>query len=195
MIRFKPSIRNSFDKTVAWMTTADTKNKSAKQQTTANIGAVEVNNGIGKTGVHLRFHTGSEYDHLSGAQIAELHNRRHSSAGKRYATGDLEDGGRGRYGGRGGRGRGSSGRGRGRDRGRGNFESQVAAIISKTSENEANKLTNDLETVAAAASAVNGPFLGIPPPVPPAAPNLVVSATDARKQQSTEYLNRIVGRG
>ena len=48
MIRFNPSLRNSFDKTVAWLITADTKNKSDKNQTTANIGSVEVKNGIGE---------------------------------------------------------------------------------------------------------------------------------------------------
>ena len=120
------------------------------------------------------------------------------SAGKRSATGEPEGDGRGSYserGGRGGRGQGRGGRGRGISQGRGNFEIQVAAIISKNTENEANKLTNDLETVASAASAINGSFPGIPPPVPPDAPNLVVSADDTRKQQATEYLNRIVGRG
>ena len=84
---------------------------------------------------------------------------------------------------------------RGRGRVTGNFESKVAAIIFKTAEDEANKLTNALETVAAAASAVNGSFLGIPPPVPPAAPKLVVSDANVSKQQATEYFNRIVGRG
>ena len=96
---------------------------------------------------------------MSGAKRTELHNWRHSSAVKRSATGDPEGGGCGCYGGRGGQG----GRGQvrgghriGRDLGRGKFESQVVAIIAKTVENEANKLTNALETVAAAASAVNG---------------------------------------
>ena len=122
MIRFNPSLRNIFDKNVPWLITADPKKKSDKKQTTSNIGAVEVKNGIRETGVHLRFHTGSEYERLSGAQIDELHNWRHSSAGKRSATGDPECGGRGLYGGRGGlggsgQGRGGSGRGRGRDRG------------------------------------------------------------------------------
>ena len=97
IICFNPSLRNSFDKTVAWMITADTKKKPAKKQTTANIGAVEVNNGIGETGVHLLFHNRIEYDRLSGAQRAELHNWRHSSAGKRSATGYPEGGGRGHY--------------------------------------------------------------------------------------------------
>ena len=124
---------------------------------------------------------------------------RHSSAGKRSATGDHECGGRGRYGGCGGRGgrggRGRGGCGRGRGRGGGNFESQVATIISKTANDEANNITNDLENFAAAASSVNGSFLGIPPPVPPAAPNTVVFDADARKKQATEYLNWIVGRG
>ena len=155
-------------------------------------------NGIVETVVHLRFHTGGEYDRLSGAQRAELHNWRHFSAGKRSATGDPEGGGRGRNGGRGGqggRGRVRGGRERVRGWGRGNFESQVAAIITKTTKNEANKLTNSLETVAAAARAVNGSFPGIPPPVPPPAPNLVVSDADSRKQKATEYLNRIIGRG
>ena len=68
-----------FDKTLAWLITADAKKKSDKKQTTANIGAVEVNNGIGETGVHLIFHTSSEYDHLYGAQRYELHDWRHSS--------------------------------------------------------------------------------------------------------------------
>ena len=67
MIRFNPSLRKSFDKTVAWLITAYPKNKHVKNQTTANIGSVEVNNGIGENGVHLRFHTSSEYDRLSGA--------------------------------------------------------------------------------------------------------------------------------
>ena len=67
MIRFNPILRNSFDKAVAWLITDDPKKKSVKKQTTANIGAVEVNNGIGENGVHLRFHTSSEYDRLSGA--------------------------------------------------------------------------------------------------------------------------------
>ena len=44
------------------MITADTKKKSTEKKTTANIGAVEVNNGIGETGVNLIFHTESEYD-------------------------------------------------------------------------------------------------------------------------------------
>ena len=178
-----------FDKTVSWMITTDPKKKSTKKQTTASIGAVEVKNGIGEPGVHLRLHTSSEYDRLYGAQRAEIHNWRHSSAGKRSATGDPEGGGSGSYDGSGGRsgcGRGCGGRGRGRGRGRGNFESQVAAIIAKTSENEANKLTNALETVTDAASNVNGSLPGIPPPVPAAAPNIVVYAADARKQQATE---------
>ena len=59
MIRFNPSLRNIFDKTVAWLITADPKKKSSKKQTTANIGAVEVKNVIGETGVRIRFHTGS----------------------------------------------------------------------------------------------------------------------------------------
>ena len=87
MICFNPSLRNSFDKTLAWLITANPKKKSAKKQTTANIGAVEVNNRIGETGVHLRLHNGSEYDRLSGAQRAELHNWRHYSAVKHSATG------------------------------------------------------------------------------------------------------------
>ena len=134
MIRFNPGLQNSFDKTVAWIITADTKNKYTKKQTTANIGAFELKNGIFETEVYLRFHTNSEYDRLSGAQIAELHNWRQYSAGKRSATGDPEGGGRGHYGrrvGRGGRGRGRGGRGRGIGQGRGNFESQVSAIIAK----------------------------------------------------------------
>ena len=140
------------------MITADPKNKSAKKQTTANIGAIEVNNRIGETNVHLRFHTESEYDRLSDAQRAELHNWIQLSAGKRSTTGYFEGSGRGRYGGcggQGGRGRDCGSHGRGRSRGRGIFESQVAAIIAITSENEANKLTNALETVAAAASTDN----------------------------------------
>ena len=75
-----------------------------RRKNTANIGAVEVKNGIGESGVHLRFHTGSEYDRLSGSQRAELHNWRHSSDIKRSATGNPEGGGRGFYGGRGGQG-------------------------------------------------------------------------------------------
>ena len=184
MIRFNPSLRNSFYKTVAWLISDDPKNKYAKNQTTSNIRAVEVKNGIGETGVHLRFHTGNEYDCMYGSQRAELHNWRHSSDGKFSSTGYPEDGGRSRYGrciGRDGRGWGRGGRGRGIGRGRGNFESQVAAIISKTAKNEANKLTNALETVADAASAVNGSFPGIPPPVISAAPNPVVFASDVRK--------------
>ena len=59
MIRFNPSLRNSFDKNVAWLITADPKNKSAKNQTTDCIRSVELNNGIDEDGVHLRFHTGS----------------------------------------------------------------------------------------------------------------------------------------
>ena len=132
IIRFNLSLRNSFDKTVAWLITTDPKNKSAKNQTTSNVGAVEVKNGIGETGVHLRCHTGSEYYRLSDAQRAEIHNWRHSSAVKRSDTGDPECGGRSLYGGysgQSGRGQGCGGRGRGRDQGRGNFESQVAAII------------------------------------------------------------------
>ena len=186
MICFNTSLRNSFDKTVAWLITADTNNDSTKKKTTANSGAIEVNNGIGETGVHLRFHTGSEYDRLSGAQRAELHNWRHSSSGKLSAAGDPEGDGRGHYGGcggQGGRGRSRGGQGRVRGRCRGNFESQVAAIIAKTAENKANKLTNALETVAAAASDINGSFPGIPSHVPLAATNIVVSVADARKQQ------------
>ena len=76
-----------------------------------------------------------------------------------------------------------------------NFESQVAVIIANTAENKANNLANALETVSAASSSVNGSFPDIPPPVPAAAANIVVSATDARNQQATEYLNLIVGRG
>ena len=147
IICFNTTLQNSFDKTVAWMTTADTKNKSAKQQTTANIGAVEVNNRIGQTGVHLRFHTGSEYARLYGAQRAEIHNWRHYFAVKRSTTGDPEGDVHGCYGwcvGQGGHGRIHGDRGRSRGRGRGNFESQVAAIILKTAKNEANKLTNAL---------------------------------------------------
>ena len=87
MIRFNPSLRNCFYKTVAWPITADPKKKYAKKQTTYNIGAVELNNGIGENRVHLRFHTGSEYDRLSGAQRADLHNWRHYFAEKRSATG------------------------------------------------------------------------------------------------------------
>ena len=60
MICFDPSLLFCFDKTVAWLITADSKNKSAKKKTTANIGDVEVNKGIGETGVHLLFHTGNE---------------------------------------------------------------------------------------------------------------------------------------
>ena len=189
MIHLNHGLRDSFDKIVAQLITSEPKKKYTKKQTTANIGAVEVNNGIGETGVHLRFHTGSEFYRLTVAQRADLHNQRHSSSGKRSATGYPEGGGRGRYGGRGeqgGRGRGIVGRGRGRGRSRGKFESQVAAMISKTTKNEANKLTNALETVAAADSAVNGYLPGIPPTVPPAAKNLVVSAAEARKQQATE---------
>ena len=180
------------------MITADPKKKSTKNQTTANIGAVEIKNGIGETGVHLRFNTGSGYERLSSAQRAELHNWRHSSVGKSSYTGDPEGGVCGRYGGCGGQcgcvqGRGGHGRGRGR--GRGNFEIQVAAIIAKTAENEANKLTNALGNIAAADSAVNGSLPGIPPHVPPPDKNLVVSAAEERKKQDTEYLNFIVGRG
>ena len=104
MIRFNPSLRNSFDKTEAWLITSDPKKKYAKKQPTDNIGAVEVNNAIGETGVHLRFHTSSEFDRLSGAQRAELHNWRYFSAGKISSTWDPEGGGRGHYGGRGGQG-------------------------------------------------------------------------------------------
>ena len=198
MIRFNPSLRNIFDKTVAWLITADPKKKSSKKQTTANIGAVEVNNRIGETGVHFGSHTGNEYDRLSGAQIAELHNWRHSSAGKRSTTEDPEGGGLGRYdgrGGQGGRGWGRGDHGISKGQGRGNFENQVVVIIAKTAKNEANKRMNALEAVAASASAVNGSFPGILQTVPPDAPNPVVSAADTRKQQSTEYLNQIVGRG
>ena len=53
MISFNPSLRIFFDNTVALMITADPKKKSSKKQTTANIGAVEVNDGIGETRVHL----------------------------------------------------------------------------------------------------------------------------------------------
>ena len=88
MIRFKPSLRNIFDNIVAWLIAADPKKKFAKKQTTDNIRAVEVKNGIGETVVHLRFHTSSEYDRLSGAQRAELHNWRHYSAGKLSSNGD-----------------------------------------------------------------------------------------------------------
>ena len=98
MIRFNPGLRNSFEKTVAWRITDDPKKKHTKKKSTTNIGSVGVNDGIGETGVHLRFHTGSEYDRLSGAQRAKIHNWRHSSAGKCSATGDPEGGGRGRYG-------------------------------------------------------------------------------------------------
>ena len=84
------------------MITADNKNKSAKKKTTDNIGAAEVNNGIGETGFHLRLHTGSEYYRMSGSQRSELHNWRHSSDGKRSVTGDPEGGGHGCYGGLGG---------------------------------------------------------------------------------------------
>ena len=155
MIRFNPSFKNSFEKTVAYLITADPKKKYSKKQTTDNIGYVEVKNGIGETGVHLIFHTRSEYDRLSGTKIAELHNWRHSSAGKRSTSGDPEGGGCGRYGGRGGkvgRGWGPVDRGRGRGRGRGTFESQVAAIIAKTTKNEANKLTNALVQILLALS-------------------------------------------
>ena len=102
MIRFNPSLRNSFDKTLAWLINNDTKKKSAKKQTTANIGAVGVKNGIGETGFHIRLHTGIEYDGLSVAQRADLNNWIHSYAGKRSATGDPESGQCGCYGGRGG---------------------------------------------------------------------------------------------
>ena len=74
MICFKPSLQNNFDKTVAWPITADPKKKSTKKKTTVNIGAVEVKIGIGETGDHIRFHTGNEYYHMSGAQRSELHN-------------------------------------------------------------------------------------------------------------------------
>ena len=47
MICFNPSLRNSLVKTVDWLITADPKKKSAKNQNTANIGPVEVKNGIG----------------------------------------------------------------------------------------------------------------------------------------------------
>ena len=123
MICFNPSLRNIFDKTVDWLITADTKKKSAKKQTTSNIGAVEVKNGIGETGFHLQFHTGNECDRLYGAKRADLHNWRHYSSGKLFATGYPEGGGRGFYGGYGGRGRGCGGHGKGRGRGRENFES------------------------------------------------------------------------
>ena len=124
MIFFNPSLQNSSDKTVSWLITADPKKKSTKKQTTDNIGAVEVKNGIGETGFHLQFYTGSEYDRLSDAQTSELHNWRHSSAVKSSATGDREGGGRGRYGGcnvKVVRGWGCGGSGRVRGRGRGVF--------------------------------------------------------------------------
>ena len=38
MICFHPSIWNSFDKTVAWLITADPKKKSTKKETTDNNG-------------------------------------------------------------------------------------------------------------------------------------------------------------
>ena len=53
MICFNPSLQNSFDKTVDWLITADPDKKYSKKKNTANIGAVEVKNGIGETGVHL----------------------------------------------------------------------------------------------------------------------------------------------
>ena len=59
MIQFDPSLRNSFDKTLAWMIPAYPKKKYYKKQTKYNIGTVEVNNGISETGVNLRFSTGS----------------------------------------------------------------------------------------------------------------------------------------
>ena len=68
-------------------------------------------------------------------------------------------------------------------------------IIAKTAKHEANKFNNALETVASVASAVNGSFTGIPPTVPPDAPNHVVFSADTSKQQATEYLNWVVGRG
>ena len=74
MICFNPCLQKSFDNNVAWLIIDNHKNKFSKKQTTANIGAVELNNGIGETGVHLWLHTGSEYDRLYDAQIAELHN-------------------------------------------------------------------------------------------------------------------------
>ena len=40
----------------------------------------------------------------------------------------------------------------------------------------------------------NGSFPGIPLPVPPSAPNPVISTSDVRKQQATEDLNQIVER-
>ena len=104
MICFNPSLQYSLDKTVAWLISSDPKKKYSKKQTTDNIGDVEVMNGIGETGVHLRFHTSSGYERLSGTQRAEFHNWRHSSAGKRSATGDPEGGAHGRYGGHGGQG-------------------------------------------------------------------------------------------
>ena len=52
MIRFNPSLQHSL-KTVAWLITTDPKEKFAKKQTTANIGSVEVKNGIGENGVHI----------------------------------------------------------------------------------------------------------------------------------------------
>ena len=167
-------------------------------QINANIGAVQVNNRIGQTGVHLRFHTGSEYARLYGAQRAEIHNWRHYSIGKLSATGYPEGDGCGCYvrrSGQGGRSLGCGGRGRVRGLDRDNFEIQVSAIIAKTAKNEANKLTNALESVAASDRAVNGYFLGIPPPFTTTAPKIVVSAADVRKQQATEYLNHIAGRG
>ena len=81
MIRFNPGLQNSFNKTVAWMITADPKKKYSRKQTTDNIVAIEVKNVIDETGVHLQFYTGSEYDRLSIAQRAELNNWRHCSAG------------------------------------------------------------------------------------------------------------------
>ena len=62
MISFNPSLRKSFDNTVALMITSDPMKKSAKKQTTANLGAVEVKNGIGVTEVHIRFNTRDEYN-------------------------------------------------------------------------------------------------------------------------------------
>ena len=45
------------------------------------------------------------------------------------------------------------------------FKSNLQQIIAKTPKNEANKLTNTLETVAAAASNVNGYFPDISHPL------------------------------
>ena len=90
--------RSDFEAAVGVLLPVDPYKTSRRQagsnngaNTTANISytgaaAARPNDGIGKSGVHFRFHTGPEYQKLNKEQRSELHQWRETAQGKKFSN-------------------------------------------------------------------------------------------------------------